>query len=199
MKTFAAGSDVGAPSDPDSREWVFGLIASPRHRRRMQQLEQVDLRRRPGCEPCLRSLVTGDWTQETLFHVGWCDSCGGAAVALDSAEASGEAGSAWYGQRATWLALAALAVVAVPLVGSQVIGSDAGTGAERGGAASAVGDAGATATAGTSSASGSSSSPATAGATVTPVARSKSSRSAAQLVPSAQTAQHAGEALPLTP
>ncbi len=125
MKTFTAGKDARAGGDPDSREWVFGVLGSSRHRQRMQQLERLDLRRRPGCEPCLRAMVVGDWSPETLFHVGWCDSCGAAATALGLAAASG-AGAPWYRRRATWLAVAALAVLALPLAGSQMTGSDQG-------------------------------------------------------------------------
>jgi hypothetical protein len=209
VKTFAAGSDTGA-GDPDSREWVFGLLASARHRRRVEQLEQLDLRRRPGCEPCLRALVTGEWTQETLFHVGWCDSCGEASIALGDGKASGEAGAAWYGRRTAWLAVAALAVVAVPLVASQVTGSDQATLAERGGVASAVhesGTAGAAGTAGTPAtpgASGSSGTSAAGGGTVVPLARSKSSSAtsssaAVRRARDAHAAQHGRKALPLTP
>jgi hypothetical protein len=120
VNTYTSGQDGGgAPEHPDSREWVFGLLANPRYRRRMEQLEGLDLRRRPGCEPCLRALVTGEWTPEALHHLGWCDSCGAAAVALGMHAPA--AASSFFRRRAGWLAVAAFAVVAVPLVGSQVI------------------------------------------------------------------------------
>jgi hypothetical protein len=197
MKTFSAGEDAGGGGDPDSREWVFGVLGSSRHRQRMQQLEQLDLRRRPGCEPCLRSLVVGEWTPETLFHVGWCDSCGAAATALGLAAASG-AGAPWYRRRATWLAVAALAVVAVPLAGSQVTGSDQGsTATGRGGVASEVGTAGAPATPATTGAPGTSGSSGRPGAGVTPIARSKSSQAALH-ERAARAGQRDRKALPLT-
>ena len=183
MKTFTSSKDARGAGDPDSREWVFGVLGSSLHRKRMQQLEQLDLRRRPGCEPCLRALVVGDWTPETLFHVGWCDSCGAAATALGLAAASG-AGAPWYRRRATWLTVAALAVLAIPLAGSQMTGSDQGSSAAgRGGGASEVGTAGAPATASTTE--------------VTPVARSKSSK-ATLTEHGAQAGQRARKALPLT-
>lgn len=210
MKTFTAGKDARAGGDPDSREWVFGVLGSSRHRQRMQQLERLDLRRRPGCEPCLRAMVVGDWSPETLFHVGWCDSCGAAATALGLAAASG-AGAPWYRRRATWLAVAALAVLALPLAGSQMTGSDQGSTTGRGGGASGVGTAGASATSsstdapGTSSTSGTSTSGTSAtsgtsgseGGGITPVARSKSSQ-AAQYAGGAHAGQHGRKALPVT-
>ena len=67
------------PGRPTRREWVFGLLGKPRYRRRLEQLEALDLRRRPGCEPCLRALVTDEWTPDALHHVGWCESCRAAA------------------------------------------------------------------------------------------------------------------------
>jgi hypothetical protein len=137
VRTYTAGKDDdGSPEQADSREWVFGLLETPRYRRRMQQLEAMDLRRRAGCEPCLRALVVGSWTPETLHHLGWCDSCRRAAIALGM-QAPADEGPAWYRRHAAWLAVAAFAVVAVPLVGSQVIdrGSQVGV---RGGSATAV-------------------------------------------------------------
>jgi hypothetical protein len=61
VRTYAAGGDArsGAELDPDGREWVFGLLDKPRYRNRIQLLEQLDLRRRDGCESSLRALVTG--------------------------------------------------------------------------------------------------------------------------------------------
>ena len=84
MNQYEAGRDKAAAGmdAADSREWVFGVLSKPRYRERVQQLEGLDLRRRAGCEPCLQALVTGDWTPETLYHVGWCDSCRSAAIAL---------------------------------------------------------------------------------------------------------------------
>ena len=134
MNTYEAGKGAGdaGPDAADSREWVFGLLSKPRYRERVQQLEGLDLRRRAGCEPCLQALVTGDWTPETLYHVGWCDSCRSAAIAL-GLEAPAEK-SSWVRRRAAWLVVAAFAVIAIPLVGSQVVG-DGSTSADRGGLA----------------------------------------------------------------
>jgi hypothetical protein len=120
MKTYNAGQDDGEPKvQPDSREWVFGLLANPRYRRRMEQLEALDLRRRTGCEPCLRALVADEWTPDALHHLGWCDSCRAATIALGMHAPAAQA--SFLRRRAAWLAVAAFAVVAVPLVGSQVI------------------------------------------------------------------------------
>ena len=55
---------------------------TPRYRERATSWTELDLRRRPGCEPCLQSLVTDEWTPETNHHLGWCDSCRTAAFAL---------------------------------------------------------------------------------------------------------------------
>jgi hypothetical protein len=73
VRTYTAGKggDGVGQEHPDTREWVFGLLATPRYRERMEQLETLELRRRSGCEPCLRSLVVDNWTPETLHHVGW--------------------------------------------------------------------------------------------------------------------------------
>ena len=117
-RTQQARTAATPARDPDSREWVFGLLGTPRYRERMEQLETLELRRRPGCEPCLRALVVDEWTPETLHHLGWCDSCRAATIALGMHAPA--AAASWYRRRAAWLAVAAFAVVAVPLVGSQV-------------------------------------------------------------------------------
>jgi hypothetical protein len=160
VRTYSAGTDAG-PLRPESREWVFGLLETPRYRKRMEQLEKLDLRRRPGCEPCLRSLVTDEWTPETLHHLGWCDSCRAATIALGMH--SPPADASWVRRRAAWLAVAAFAVVAVPLVGSQVIDRGSQLGA-RGGSAHQI----PAATTGATTPSTT-----TTGTPVTPVPRSK--------------------------
>jgi hypothetical protein len=139
VRTYAAGKggDGGGQEHPDTREWVFGLLATPRYRERMEQLETLELRRRSGCEPCLRSLVVDKWTPETLHHVGWCDSCRAATIALGM-HAPAAAGATWFRRRAAWLAVAAFAVVAVPLVGSQVIDRGGSAIGVRGGSATAI-------------------------------------------------------------
>ena len=98
MKKYVAGKDAGADA-PDSREWVFGLLGKPRYRQRMQPAQ--------GARPAppraqLRSRASGRWswgdrTPDTLYHVGWCDSCRSAAIAL-GLEAPA-AGSSWLRRR----------------------------------------------------------------------------------------------------
>jgi hypothetical protein len=120
VNTYTAGKDGdGAPEHPDGREWVFGLLANPRYRQRVEQLEGLDLRRRPGCEACLQALVTDQWTPDALHHLGWCDSCRAATIALGMHAPVAQA--SFLRRRAGWLAVAAFAVVAVPLVASQVV------------------------------------------------------------------------------
>jgi hypothetical protein len=174
VKKYTAGKDAGdgGANAADSREWVFDLLAKPRYRKRVQQLEALDLRRRAGCEPCLRALVVDDWTPETLYHVGWCASCRSAAIAL-GLEAP-VAGSSWLRRRAAWLAVAAFAAIAIPLVGSQVIGNDRSPAADRGGLASTVGTFGTATTPGAGSGGDDDGGGAT-GTPVTQVPRSKPS------------------------
>ena len=138
MRKYVAGKAAGggAQEQPDTREWVFGLLAKPRYRERMEQLERLDLRRRPGCEPCLRALVVDEWTPDALYHMGWCESCRSAAIALGMHDPA--AAGAWYRRRAAWLAVAAVAAIAAPLVGSQVLSSRDSQVAARGGSASSV-------------------------------------------------------------
>ena len=196
VRTYSGGKDGGDGQEhPDSREWVFGLLATPRYRRRMEQLEALDLRRRTGCEPCLRALVTDQWTPDALHHLGWCDSCRAATIALGM-HAPAAADASFLRRRAGWLAVAAFLVVAVPLVGSQVVNQGSQVGVRGGGAVdirpSTTGTAGATTpvttTAGTTTLS------TTPGATtpVTPVPRSKSTTSGSQ------TSARGRKALPLT-
>ena len=59
VKTFAA--EAGASRvirDPGTREWVFPLLSKPTVRARIDRLAGLELRRRPDCEPTLRSLAT---------------------------------------------------------------------------------------------------------------------------------------------
>ncbi|MDX6537313.1 MAG: hypothetical protein QOD37_1654 [Gaiellales bacterium] len=133
MNTYASGKDGGGLLDPATCEWVFDLLPSPRHRARMSQLEALDLRRRSGCEPCLRALVTDSWDAEALHHLGWCDSCRAATIALGM-HAPSAAAASFLRRRAGWLAVAAFAIVAVPLVASQVIDTGS-SGNARGGSA----------------------------------------------------------------
>jgi hypothetical protein len=133
VNTYASGKDGGGLLDPDTREWVFDLLPSPRYRARMRQLEALDLRRRAGCEPCLRALVTDSWDVDALHHVGWCDSCRAATIALGM-HALAAPDASFLRRRAGWLAVAAFAIVAVPLVASQVIDTGS-SGNARGGSA----------------------------------------------------------------
>jgi hypothetical protein len=178
VRTYKTG-DGGGPSDPDGREWVFGLLEKPRYRRRVDELAELDLRRRAGCEPCLQALVLRDWTPATLHHLGWCDSCRKAALALGM-RASESEGAAWYRRHAAWLAVAAFAVVAVPLVGSEVIDSGS-SGGQRGGVAiSTTATSGATtpggATTVVSTNAGGATTPTTTTGPVKPVPRSRPSK-----------------------
>jgi hypothetical protein len=172
MKTYSAGAEAGDSGQvqPDNREWVFGLLATPRYRERMEQLQGLDLRRRPGCEPCLRSLVTDEWTPETLHHLGWCDSCRAATIALGMHTPAGEA--SWLRRRAGWLAVAAFAVIAVPLVASQVVNQGSELGA-RGGSANQIPAVTIPTTPGTTTPGATTPSTTTPATLVTPVPRSK--------------------------
>ena len=190
MRTYTAGKGRGDGQEhPDSREWVFGLLATPRYRRRMEQLEALDLRRRTGCEPCLRALVTGRWTPDALHHLGWCDSCRAAGAALGM---QAPAGASFLRRRAGWLAVAAFAVVAVPLVGSQVVNQGSHVGVRGGGAISTAATPGAT-TPGTTTPGTTVPGTTVPTTTVTPVPRSRPSATV--------TSTHGGgakKALPLT-
>jgi hypothetical protein len=133
LNTYAAGDgELGAPT---SREWVFGALATPGYRERCDQLAELDLRRRPGCEPCLQSLVTDQWTPDTLHHLGWCESCRSAAIALGPAV---NAAAKPHRRRALWLAVAAGALILVPLAGSQLVDDPFSSQHVRGGVAQAV-------------------------------------------------------------
>ena len=82
MNRYEAGKDPVEEWGGETRDWVFPLLDNPRYRERLEVLAGVDLTRRIGCEPCLRALVLDQWTPETLHHVGWCDSCRTASIAL---------------------------------------------------------------------------------------------------------------------
>jgi hypothetical protein len=191
VRTYSGGKDDGGGLEhPDSREWVFGLLATPRYRRRMEQLEALDLRRRTGCEPCLRALVTDQWTPDALHHLGWCDSCRSATIALGM-HAPAAADASFLRRRAGWLAVGAFLVVAVPLVGSQVVNQGSQVGVRGGGAVdiqpSTTGTAGTTTPSTTPGTT-------TLGTTtpITPVPRSKPTTSRSK------TSESGRKALPLT-
>ena len=138
MNTYAAGEAGGEAASADSREWVFGALGTPGFRERCDQLAELDLRRRPGCEPCLQSLVTDEWTAETNHHLGWCDSCRAAAIALGPGDRVAEEPRR---RRALWLVVALGALILVPLAGSQLIDNPFSGDVARGGVAHAVGPA----------------------------------------------------------
>jgi hypothetical protein len=192
MRKYVASKHAGDSGQQhvDTREWVFGLLATPRYRQRMQQLDRLDLRRRPGCEPCLRALVMDEWTPDALFHMGWCDSCRSAAMALGMHDPA--ARGAWYRRRAVWFAVAVAAAIAAPLVGSQVISNRDSQILARGGSAHAIG------TPGTADGSGSADTGSGTGSTpVTPVPRSRPSRAVGHSR-GASASRRAHKALPLT-
>jgi hypothetical protein len=134
MHTYS-GKPNGDDSHLDSREWMFAMLASDKYRARAEQLAGLELRRRPDCEPCLQSLVTGKWTPETAHHMGWCDSCRTAEAALGTAVVA--TGSPRR-RRAVLLALAAGLVIATPLLASQLLDDPFGQREDRGGVAHAV-------------------------------------------------------------
>jgi hypothetical protein len=133
LNTYAA--DDGEIGAPESREWVFGALATPGYRERCDQLAELDLRRRPGCEPCLQALVMQQWTHETQHHLGWCESCRSAAIALGPG-ASAEGKPRRRG--ALWLAVAAGALIFVALAGGRLIDDPFSSQQAHGGVAHAV-------------------------------------------------------------
>lgn len=132
MNRYEAGKDPVEEWGGETRDWVFPLLGNPRYRERLEVLAGVDLTRRIGCEPCLRSLVLDQWTPETLHHVGWCDSCRKASIALGKMPAAAGVAGAHRRRRAVLIALVAGVAIAAPLAGSQLIG---GGGDNRGGVA----------------------------------------------------------------
>jgi hypothetical protein len=134
MNRYQAGKDPVEAWGGETRGWVFPLLGNPRYRQRLETLAGVDLTRRAGCESCLRALVMDQWTPETLHHVGWCDSCRKASIALGKIPAGAGGAGAHRRRRAVLVALVAVAIAA-PLAGSQLIG---GGGDNRGGVAQQV-------------------------------------------------------------
>lgn len=99
---------------------MFPLLASPRHRSRVNLISDLAIKRRADCEPTLHSLVTDEWTLETIHHIGWCDSCRTAGFALDvGAFAGGRAEASPNRGRAVMVAVIAAAAIVVPAVASQ--------------------------------------------------------------------------------
>jgi hypothetical protein len=124
MKTYQAGKGPIEAWGGETRGWVFDLLENPRYRERLEVLAGMDLKRRSGCEPCLRALVIDEWSYEALYHLGWCDSCRQASFALGMDGAQGKVAASPHRRRAVWLALAAAAVIAVPVLGTQVLMDD---------------------------------------------------------------------------
>jgi hypothetical protein len=124
LKTYEAGRTRAdrATQDPGTREWVFPLLATRRHRDHIALLSALELRRRPDCEPTLRALVTGEWTPETVHHIGWCETCRTAGFALGmGTPAAARAIAAPIRRRAVWVGVATGAVLAATAVGAQSI------------------------------------------------------------------------------
>jgi hypothetical protein len=120
MKTYQAGKDPVEAWGGETRAWVFDLLENPEYRRRLEALAALDLQRRPGCEPCLRALVTDKWDYESLHHLGWCESCRSASLALGMDTSSKKAGSG-NARRALVVVLVAGVAIAAPLAGSQLL------------------------------------------------------------------------------
>jgi hypothetical protein len=119
MRTYQAGKDPGGSPGGESRAWVFDVLENPEHRRRLDALAGLDLKRRAGCEPCLHALVTDDWNHESLHHLGWCESCRNASLALGMNTSSKMAGYPY--RRALVVALVAGVAIAAPLAGSRLL------------------------------------------------------------------------------
>jgi hypothetical protein len=188
MRTYQATRGPLPAAGGDTRDWVFGLLGNARHRRRLEALAALDIARRPACEPSLRALVTDDWDHDTLYHVGWCQSCRAAALALGMTTGSGARSP--HRRHALYVVLAAAVAIAAPLAGSDLLNRDGGhTVAQSGGSRTTP----ATTTPGTTSTT-----PATTPAqtttapAVTPVPRAKHPRK------HAAPAKHVKRALPLT-
>jgi hypothetical protein len=132
MRTYQASGGPIAAAGGDTRDWVFGVLGNARHRRRLEALAALDIARRPGCEPSLRALVTDDWDHDTLYHVGWCQSCRAAALALGVTTASGAARSP-HRRHALYVVLAAAVAIAAPLAASDLLSRDGGHSAAQSG------------------------------------------------------------------
>ena len=120
MKTYQAGKDPVETWGGETRAWVFDLLENPDYRRRLEALSELDLKRRAGCEPCLRALVTDDWDYESLHHLGWCESCRAASLALGMDTSSKKAGGYPY-KRALVVAMVAAVAIAAPLAGNRLL------------------------------------------------------------------------------
>jgi hypothetical protein len=134
MRTYQPAKDPVEAWSGETRAWVFDLIENPGHRRRIEQLAVLDLTRRAGCEACLRALVTDDWDYQSLFHLGWCQSCRDASLALGMDTAHKTAVRP-HRRRALVIALVAAVAIAVPIAGSRMIGGGSDS---RGGVAQQV-------------------------------------------------------------
>ncbi|MDX6598877.1 MAG: hypothetical protein QOE87_2764 [Gaiellales bacterium] len=133
MRTYQAGKDPAEAWGGETRAWVFDLIENPGHRRRIEQLAVLDLTRRAGCEAGLRALVTDDWDYQTLFHLGWCQSCRNASLALGMD--THKTAVPPHRRRALVIALVAGVAIAAPIAGSRMIGGGSDS---RGGVAQQV-------------------------------------------------------------
>jgi hypothetical protein len=125
LKTYAAGKhDDRELRYAGTREWVFPLLPTRKYRDRLALLSGLELRRRSDCEPTLRALITNDWTPESIHHIGWCDSCRTAGLALGmGTPAAAREVARPIQRRAAFVALAAGAVIAATAVGAQTLGN----------------------------------------------------------------------------
>jgi len=121
MRTYQAGKDPVEAWGGETRAWVFDLLENPEYRRRLEALAALDLTRRPGCEPCLRALVIDDWDYESLHHLGWCESCRAASLALGIDTTAATTVGSGYGKRALVVVLVAGVAIAAPLAGSHLL------------------------------------------------------------------------------
>jgi hypothetical protein len=135
MKTFKAGNEPIEKWGGETRDWVFDLLENAHYRERLELLAGLDLTRRSGCEPCLRALIMDNWDYESLYHLGWCDSCRRASFALGMDASTATVAGSPHRKRAFLIALAAAAAIAVPVAASQLLG---GGHNPRGGVASPV-------------------------------------------------------------
>jgi hypothetical protein len=123
----------------------------------------------------------------TLHHLGWCDSCRAAVAALGMGAATAAGAGRCYRRHAAWLALAAFAVVAVPLVAGELVDPGTRVGS-RGGGATRTLPLPASTTSATAAPAGEPETP----SAVAPVARSKPA------APGGTASARAHKSLPLT-
>lgn len=137
MHTHTATKEGGTGWTAGTREWVFNLLPSRRYRERADLLSNLELNRRADCEPTLRALVLDEWTPDADHHLGWCESCRSAGLALGRGAPQVFARSAGSARRRIgWVVLGAAIAIAAPLVAANSLLDDSFSGQEpRGGVA----------------------------------------------------------------